>query len=66
METLDVRKYPHAERPKLILEKLKDVDELEIIVEMKPVPVIQMLEAQGYNVEARQEGGVWRVKIKRA
>jgi uncharacterized protein (DUF2249 family) len=65
METLDVRGLPHSERPQLILKKLEELGELEILVEVKPVPVITMLESKGYACEAEQSQGVWRVKIRK-
>ncbi len=65
METLDVRGLPHSERPQLILKKLEELGELELIVEVKPVPVITMLESRGYTCEAEQSGGAWRVRIRK-
>jgi len=65
VEVLDVRGIPHGERPQIILNKLEELGELEIVVEMKPVPVITMLESRGYTCEVEQEGGSWRVKIKK-
>ncbi|NOZ83197.1 MAG: DUF2249 domain-containing protein, partial [Euryarchaeota archaeon] len=53
------------ERPPLILRKLEELGELELIVEVKPVPVITMLESRGYTCEAEQREGVWRVKIRK-
>jgi len=65
IETLDVRGLPHSERPPLILRKLEELGELELIVEVKPVPVITMLESRGYTCEAEHEGDFWRVRIRK-
>ncbi len=65
METLDVRTLPHGERPQLIFKKLEELGELELIVEVKPVPVITMLEGRGYVCEAEQVGDAWRVRIRK-
>ncbi|HEQ78063.1 MAG TPA: DUF2249 domain-containing protein [Euryarchaeota archaeon] len=63
MEILDVRGIQHSERPQIILEKLKELGKLEILVEVKPVPVIVMLESKGYTCKATQDQGLWKVKI---
>ena len=65
METLDVRGLPHSERPQLIMRKLEELGELELIVEVKPVPVMNMLESRGYTCEAEHSGGAWRVRIRK-
>lgn len=65
METLDVRGLPHSERPQLIIGRLEEKGELELLVEMKPVPVMNMLEGRGYICEAEQEEDHWRVKIRK-
>ncbi|WP_457555831.1 DUF2249 domain-containing protein [Candidatus Pyrohabitans sp.] len=65
METLDVRGLPHSERPQLIFKKLEELGELELIVEVKPVPVINMLESRGYSCEASFEGDAWHVRIRK-
>jgi len=65
VETLDVRGLPHGERPQRIIKELEEKGELELIVEMKPVPVITMLEGRGYSCEAEKEGDRWKVKIRK-
>ncbi|GBE54944.1 MAG TPA: DUF2249 domain-containing protein [Euryarchaeota archaeon] len=63
MEILDVRGIPHSERPEIILRKLKELGKLEIFVEVKPVPVIVMLESKGYTCKATHDQGIWKVRI---
>ena len=65
MEVIDVRNLPHSERPSLILKILQEKGELDVIVEVNPVPLIQMLTQKGYRIESMREGDHWRVKIRR-
>lgn len=64
-EKLDVRGLPHPERPPLIMQKLKEHGEVEILVEIEPKPLISMLKQQGYSVESRFDGEKWVVRIWR-
>jgi len=65
MEVVDVRDLPHPERPPLVMKMLEEKGELEIIVEVKPVPLIQMLTQKGYSIESRKEDDYWRISIRK-
>jgi len=65
MTTLDVRKIPHPERPPLVIQKLEEEGELDLIVEVNPVPLIQMLTQKGYSCKSIKEGDHWKVEIRR-
>ncbi|WP_456369040.1 DUF2249 domain-containing protein [Geoglobus sp.] len=64
-EKLDVRGLPHPERPPLIMQKLKEHGEVEVLVEVEPKPLMSMLKQQGYQVESRFDGEKWVVRIWR-
>ncbi len=63
METVDVRGLPHPERPPLIMQKLNEQGEVEIIVEVEPKPLMSMLKQQGYSIDSKFDGEKWIVKI---
>lgn len=62
---VDVRGLPHPERPPLVMKKLKEHDEIDLIVEIEPKPLMNMLENMGYVCNSKFEGGSWRVTITR-
>ncbi|WP_290901750.1 DUF2249 domain-containing protein [Ferroglobus sp.] len=66
MERLDVRGLPHPERPPLVMKKLQEHGELELIVEVEPKPLMAMLREKGYVCESRFDGEKWIVRIRRA
>jgi len=62
---VDVRGLPHSERPPLVMKKLKEHGEIDLIVEIEPKPLMATLENMGYSCQANFEGDKWRVKIRR-
>ncbi len=63
METIDVRGLPHPERPPLIMQKLREKGEIQILVEIEPKPLMSMLKQQGYSIDSKFDGEKWIVKI---
>jgi len=63
LESVDVRGLPHPERPPLIMKKLQEKGEVEVIVEIEPKPLISMLKQQGYSVDSKFDGEKWIVRI---
>ena len=63
METIDVRGLPHPERPPLIMQKLREKGEVEILVEIEPKPLMSMLKQQGYSIDSKFDGEKWIVRI---
>ncbi len=62
---VDVRGLPHPERPPLVMRKLKEHGEIDLIVEIEPKPLMSMLENMGYVCDSKFEGDGWRVTIIR-
>lgn len=62
---VDVRGLPHPERPPLVMEKLKEHGEIDLVVEIEPKPLMGMLEKMGYTCDSNFDGEKWRVRIKK-
>ncbi|WP_457590228.1 DUF2249 domain-containing protein [Geoglobus sp.] len=65
VERIDVRGLPHPDRPPLIMQKLREHGEVEVLVEVEPKPLMNMLKQQGYAFESRFDGEKWIVRIWR-
>lgn len=62
---LDVRGLEHKQRPPTVFAKLKEVNELTLIIEVEPLPLMQMLRSKGYDCRSFKENDYWKVEIKK-
>ena len=65
MEVIDVRNKPMEERFPLIFEKLKEVEEIDVIIETEPKPLIKRLKDEGYRVNVVEEDDHVRLEIRK-
>lgn len=64
--TLDVRGLEHHERPPLIIKeasKLRKNESFTLVVEIEPLPMINILKQRGYMCESEQREGYWKVRV---
>lgn len=62
---LDVRGLEHKQRPPTVFAKLKETNELTLIIEVEPLPIIAMLRSKGYDCRSYKDGEVWKLVIKK-
>ncbi len=64
VEVLDVRGMDRDKRFSLILEKVREVGNLDVIIEAKPEPLIKKLHDEGYIVKYKEEDGYVKLEIR--
>jgi|GEM_PF-314241 uncharacterized protein (DUF2249 family) len=65
MEVLDVRNLKREEKYPLIFEKLRESEELDVIIETEPTPLIKRLKDEGYSVTTTQQGDYVKLEIRK-